>query len=189
MQAQAVAGRDALWCRICHLPARCVQSGLEMHRKEQSVAISHPDIAELQHHWQGRTKALGVSGKVVSTNSDSPTINPVGLWSFKVQQYCLTTLQFQICFTNTFLSARTMGSLLECGMMKISNCDGYLVSKWNIESHPMARQCCLMQPGALESSMAKKKRVTQNPFLSQSSNMHISCHPTATTVHSAKMFK
>lgn len=36
MQAQAVAGLH--WCRIWPLPARCVQSGLEMHRKEQRMA-------------------------------------------------------------------------------------------------------------------------------------------------------
>lgn len=74
---------------------------------------SHPDTADLQHHQQGRTKALGIPEKGVSANSHSPTINPVGLWSFKVQQ-------FQICFTNAFPKARTVGSLLECGTTKIN---------------------------------------------------------------------
>lgn len=86
----------------------------------QEVWQSHPDTAELQHHHQGRTKALGISEKSVSANSRSPTINPVGLWSFKGRQCCMTTLQFQICFTNIFPNARTMRSLLECGTAKIN---------------------------------------------------------------------
>lgn len=45
----------------------------------QKVGQSHPDTAELQHHQQGRTKALGISEKSVSANSHSPTINPAGL--------------------------------------------------------------------------------------------------------------
>lgn len=100
-------------CQVCVIRTRNAQEGTKGGK-------SHPDIAELKQHQQGRTEPLGISGKGVSANSHSPTINPVGLWCFKVQQYRLTALQFQICFTNTSPNARTRGSLLECGTTTIN---------------------------------------------------------------------
>lgn len=121
--ASSGSGRIAL---VQDLPSACQACAIWTGNAQERTKCgkSHPNTAELQHHQQGRTKDLGTSEKGVRANSYSPTINPVGLWSFKVQQYCLTALQFQICFTNTFPNARTMGSLLEslleCGTTKIN---------------------------------------------------------------------
>lgn len=152
------------------LPGVCSQSW--KHTRENKKQPSHPDVAELRHHLQGRTKAPSMPGKGGSANSD------VGLWSpNKGTSFASCPCRSQTCCTH------------------LAQHKSYRVSAgaWNEESkyclgytHHFQMKCVnsfldqiLLSSAAGSSSVAEGN--TPNPSLPQPSNVPILCHSTATT--------